>query len=99
MLRWPVVEILLSQSDGAPFGRVERETTRSAADTASARACFAAGARQPAVGAAMAGARVRGDRPWTFPRILLGRPLADTATARTRNRSDHFWPAVDRGGG
>ena len=98
MLRWPAVEILLSHSGGAAFGRVEREATRSAADAASARACIAARARQPAVGAAVAGACLRCDRPRTFPRILLGGPLADIAAARARNRPDHFRPAGDRGG-
>src|SRR4249920_4170620 len=87
MLRWPVVEILLSHSGGAAFGRVEREATRPAADAASARACIAAGARQPSLGAAVAGARLRCDHPRTFPRILLGRPLADVTAARSRNRA------------
>ena len=35
----------------------------------------------------MAGARLRCDHPRTFPRILLGRPLADVTAARSRNRA------------
>src|SRR4029079_16321890 len=99
MLRLRVAEILPSHRDGAAFGRIEREAKRWAADSASARACIAACARELAVGTAVAGARLRCDRSRTIPRILLGWALADIAAACACNRLGHFWPAVDRGCG